>query len=141
MKTIKIIFTLLALTVGTITVQAQSLYWAKLYVEQGKYKDALGELKPLTDKGNPEALCLLAQLYFEGKGVDQNTELGIKYASMAAVNDNADAKKLLDKYNGGKIMNFGSDATTSNEKSVAKDDGKVYDVVEVMPDFPGGPMG
>ena len=65
------------------TVQAQSIYMARQYYEQGRYLDAAKQLRPLADGGNAEAQSMAARLFFEGKGVQRNVTQGVKYAQMA----------------------------------------------------------
>lgn len=96
MKTFRF-YTVLLLLLLAGTVNAQ-LYRAEQLIEEGKYLEAAKLLRPLADGDNAEAQYLAAKLFFEGKGVNQNDEQGIKYATMAANQGHAKALYLLACY-------------------------------------------
>lgn len=97
MKTIRLSICVLLLMLAS-TASAQSLYQAKQLIDQGDYLEAAKQLRPLADGGNSEAQYLAAKLFFDGKGVNQSDEQGIKYAAMSAKKGHADAIYLLACY-------------------------------------------
>ena len=94
MKHIRI-YIVIMLSMSAITVKAQSVSHAKSLIEQGKYREAAQQLRPLADGGNAEAQCLAAQMFFEGKGVAKNDAQGVKYATLAANQGNEEAINQL----------------------------------------------
>ena len=52
-----------------LSINAQSLSYAKRLIKNGEYKLAAEQLRPLTESGDAEACYLAAQLFVEGKGV------------------------------------------------------------------------
>lgn len=95
MKTIKLFATALAMLVLPSMATAQSLDYAKSLYEQGEYLRAAKELRPLAEGGDAEAQCMVAGMFFEGKGVNKNEQQGITYATRAAEQGNVDAVTLL----------------------------------------------
>ena len=68
-------------------------------MKEGKYYEAAKELQPLANGGDAEAQYLAATLFFEGKGVNkQSDEQGIKYATLSANQGYGDAVCLLYDY-------------------------------------------
>ena len=94
MKTIRLFIYVLLLMVAS-TVSAQSLYRAKQLIKEGEYLEAAKMIRPLADGGNADAQYEAAKLFFDGKGVNQSDEQGIKYASLAAKQGHYQAAYLL----------------------------------------------
>jgi TPR repeat protein len=49
-----------------------------LAFEEKKYQETLPLLKPLSEEGNPEAECILGNIYHLGLGVNSNIQEAIK---------------------------------------------------------------
>lgn len=95
----KILISMVAMLLMTaMQLNAQSVNYAKLLIEQGRYLEAAKELRPMADNGDDKAQYLAATLFFEGKGINKNDEQGVKYATLSANQGNADAIKLLADY-------------------------------------------
>lgn len=92
---VKCCLTVAALFLLLLQASAQSLYQAKQLMERGEYLEAAKQLHPLADGGNSEAQYLAAQLFFEGKGVNQSNDQGVKYAALAAQQGHGAAIYLL----------------------------------------------
>ena len=95
---IKKMTVLLLLMMAGGLANAQSMYLAEEYYNQGKYYEAAKQLQPLADGGNAKAQVMAAGLFFEGKGVPKNDAQGVKYATLAANQGYEDAIKLLAKH-------------------------------------------
>ena len=63
--------------------------------ERRDYVTAAKEWRPLADQGHPEAQLRLGTLYYDGLGVPQDSELGIKLVRKAADQGNAMAQGVL----------------------------------------------
>jgi TPR repeat protein len=63
--------------------------------EQGNYAAALKELKPLAERGNPEAEALLGMMYNLGRGVPLDLAQAEKWYKAAADQGNAQAECQL----------------------------------------------
>lgn len=73
---------------------------AEQLINNGKYLEAAKLLRPLAEKGNPQAQYLAAGLFVEGKGVMKSLPQAEKYYLLAANNGHDDAAiKLCDIYN------------------------------------------
>lgn len=57
---------------------------ARLYLKNQKYQDAIPWLKKAVDQGNVQAMNDLAELYYDGKGVVQNTVTAFNLYQKAA---------------------------------------------------------
>lgn len=66
-----------------VTGYSQSLYYAKRLLEEGEYRLAATQLRPLADGGNAEAQYLAAQLFAAGKGVIKSNDQAEKYYTLA----------------------------------------------------------
>jgi TPR repeat protein len=55
-----------------------------LAFEEKKYKETLILLKPLAEEGNPEAQCILGNIYHLGLGVNHNIKEAIKWYQKSA---------------------------------------------------------
>ncbi len=73
---------------------ADLFYYATV---QGEAK-GLKELEKMADKGDPKAQFYLGACYTAGRGMDQDLELGIKWWSKAAKNNQVQAQYLLADY-------------------------------------------
>ena len=118
MKRISIMMILAVVFSANIFSQDYELRQAKRLIENGEYKDAALQLRPLAESGNAEAQYLAASLFFEGKGVMQSDEQGVNYATMAAGQGNTDAMKLLclhyrEKEDSVNLYNYSSKYCTS----------------------------
>ena len=80
---------------SSVSIKAWSLSGVKSLMEQGSYLEAAKQLRPIADGGLAEAQKIAAQLFFESKGVTKNDAQGVKYATLAAQQDNEDAVILL----------------------------------------------
>ena len=129
---------------------AQSLERVKSLLEQGLYREAAVQLRPLADGGNAEAQYLAAKLFFEGMGVTANETQGKKYASLAADQGNEDAmlmllkkskspetyqlaKKYTDRHpylKRGKIGLILADCYLTGKRGIAKNEALGWEIVE-----------
>ncbi len=94
MKHIRLIV-LLTLSFLLQSTSGQTLEYAKKLIEQKQYSEAAKQLRPLADTGNSEAQYLIAELFFEGKGVAKNSSQGIRYATLSADQRNENGILLL----------------------------------------------
>ncbi len=62
-----------------LSINAQSLSYAKRLIKNGEYRLAAEQLRPLTESGDAEACYLAAQLFVEGKGVMKSLEQAERY--------------------------------------------------------------
>ena len=65
------------------------------YLEQEKYTDAFRYLKKAADQGLDEAQYLVACMYANGQGVEQNHEEALSWMEEAAENGNEEAEEAL----------------------------------------------
>ncbi len=77
------------------TAQYSDFERAKNLINNGQYLEGAKLLRPFADDGNDEAQAIAAWLFFNGKGVTQSDEQGVKYATLAAGSYNEDAILLL----------------------------------------------
>ena len=70
-------------------------YSAEMAFNKGKYEVALEELMPLVEKGHPNALNLLGHMYADGKGVEQNSMISLKWYKLAAEKGQKYSQKRL----------------------------------------------
>ncbi len=70
-----------------LSINAQSLSYAKRLIKNGEYKLAAEQLRPLTESGDAEACYLAAQLFVEGKGVMKSHDQAEKYYLKAVEKD------------------------------------------------------
>ncbi|MBD2394192.1 sel1 repeat family protein [Cyanobacterium aponinum FACHB-4101] len=52
--------------------------------EEKNYQETLALLKPLAEEGNPEAQCILGNIYHLILGVNHNTQEAIKWYKISA---------------------------------------------------------
>ncbi|MGI0479462.1 tetratricopeptide repeat protein [Geminocystis sp. CENA526] len=55
-----------------------------LAFEEKNYQETLILLKPLAEEGNPEAQCILGNIYHLGLGVNPNTQKAVKWYKKSA---------------------------------------------------------
>ena len=65
------------------------------YLEQEQYTDAFRYLKKAADQGLDEAQYLVACMYANGQGVEQNHEEAMAWMEEAADNGNEEAEEAL----------------------------------------------
>ena len=92
---VKSCLTIAALFLLQFHTNAQSLDRAYDLIDQGKYKEAAMQLRPLADGGDAEAQYVAATLFLEGKGVPRNPQQAFKYAKMAADQTSATPISIL----------------------------------------------
>lgn len=78
-----------------MTLEAQSMYMAKHYYEQGNYLEAAKQLRPLADGGDAEAQTMASRMFLNGQGVQKSEAQALKYAKMAANKGNEEAMRLV----------------------------------------------
>ncbi len=133
MKTIRLLAVAFFVTAFSMLSNAQSMYMAKQYYNQGKYLEAAKQLRPLADGGNAEAQTMAAKMFFEGKGVTKSNDQGVKYATLAADQGYEDAILLLADYYTAKDRQKAVNLLkTSLEKFPRLKDGKVNDKYKTM---------
>jgi|HubBroStandDraft_6_1064221.scaffolds.fasta_scaffold644307_1 TPR repeat protein len=64
-------------------------------VDRGDYATALRLLRPLAEKGNPDAQINLGNMYFDGNGVPQDNAESVRWYLLAADQGSADAQIAL----------------------------------------------
>ena len=86
MKVLALI-TLLTITL-TQTLSAQHFDSAVAANKRGDYKTAIKHLRPLAEKGLPEAQALLGAMYAQGRGMPQDPAEAIKWFRKGIAQDN-----------------------------------------------------
>ena len=86
MKVLALI-TLLTITL-TQTLSAQHFDSAVAANKRGDYKTAIKHLRPLAEKGLPEAQALLGAMYAQGRGMSQDPAEAIKWFRKGIAQDN-----------------------------------------------------
>ena len=86
MKVLALI-TLLTITL-TQTLSAQHIDSAVAANKRGDYKTAIKHLRPLAEKGLPEAQALLGAMYAQGRGMPQDPAEAIKWFRKGIAQDN-----------------------------------------------------
>ena len=72
-------------------------------IARGNYAEAAAALKPLAEKGNPQAMVKLGDLYLAGQGVERSDELALRMYRGASDRGNGDAhQRLGDLYTKGR---------------------------------------
>jgi len=92
MRTFGILFVLLGLAGPAV---AGPLEEGVEAVVRGDYATALQLLRPLAEKGDPEAQINLGNMYFDGNGVPQDNGESVKWYLLAADQGSADAQIAL----------------------------------------------
>jgi hypothetical protein len=64
-------------------------------IDRGDYATALRFLRPMAEKGNPDAQINLGNMYFDGNGVPQDYSESVKWYLLAADQGSADAQITL----------------------------------------------
>ncbi len=95
MKPILLILTCLFITTSAWGNLDLSLDEIESLIRLRDYSEAVNRLKPLADKGEPEALYRLAGLYRSGRGVGRNLEKATELYHAAAMAGHADAQFAL----------------------------------------------
>lgn len=72
--------------------------------QQGQHEVAARILKPLADKGNPQAQLQLGMLYYNGRGVKENEKLAVELLTKSANQGNVEAMLQL-----GNAFTFGNE--------------------------------
>ncbi len=68
----------------TMQNKQQQMLEGQQYFEEQNYTKAFKELKPLAEKGNPDAQYALGYMYFYGKGTPKDLPLALKWMNKAA---------------------------------------------------------
>lgn len=76
-------------------------------IQQGKTEEAIRILRPLADKGNPQAQLQLGMLYYSGSGVKENEKLAVELLTKSANQGNVEAMLQL-----GNAFTFGNSTAT-----------------------------
>jgi len=79
----KIVLAILLLTVALLSNEIDKAYEA---IDKKDYKTALAILKPLAEKGNPEAAVAVGLMYDKGLGVKQDYKEVVRWYKLAAKN-------------------------------------------------------
>ena len=104
MRTLGIIFIALAFAGAAV---AGPLEEGVEAFDRGDYGTALRLLRPLAEKGNPDAQINLGNMYFDGNGVPQDYAESVSWYLLAADQGNADAQIALGfLYKYGEAMPF-----------------------------------
>jgi uncharacterized protein len=73
-------------------------------VQRGQNEEAVRILKPLAEKGNPQAQLQLGMAYYNGRGVKENEKLAVELLTKSANQGNVEAMLQL-----GNAFTFGND--------------------------------
>jgi TPR repeat protein len=70
---------------------SQVLNDGKQNFDNGNYQQAMEKLKPLAEKGNPQAQYAVGYMYYYGQGVSPDKEVGLDWIDKAAAQGSPEA--------------------------------------------------
>ena len=89
----------LALLLSACASSTQQLEHAKDNFKHKNYTEAFKELKPAAARGNKDAQYAIGYMYFYGRGVTKNKELGKQWIGKAADQGQPQAIRALEQLN------------------------------------------
>jgi protein-disulfide isomerase len=90
-----LVLSVLTFLIVSVVAARADLHAGRQAFEKGDYATALKELRPLADKGNPQAQMLLGKMYLSGRGVPRNVNQALQWLTPAAEHGNREAQFLL----------------------------------------------
>lgn len=82
---------------GCVNLQTKhNFQQGKQLFQNKQYSLAYQQLKPLAEKGNPDAQYAVGYMYYYGKGIVQNKNIGFSWILKAAKQGQPQAKRALD---------------------------------------------